>query len=210
MFEIFIFVNPIGIYCYDTEVSIKTAIDDLDINSTLHFVPITNVSVIKEDIIRRKKERQRMKDLSQYTMASFQALRDYHAIKFIYGNKKARSYLLSFQQAVSRDFNHYTRNLARQVALNLDLDYDKIIDSKIKGYVDDSIQQDKNLARKFNVRNIPTTIIFNESGNYNGILLEGAVAHDKLITLLKNTGCIEPTAEDQEDSYSTISHLRLI
>ncbi|MEB3364266.1 hypothetical protein SDC49_13000 [Lactobacillus sp. R2/2] len=55
MFEIFLFVNPVGIYCYNTETLIKDAIDELNINSSYHFVPVINAKVIKEDIIRRKK-----------------------------------------------------------------------------------------------------------------------------------------------------------
>ncbi|MEB3365143.1 hypothetical protein SDC49_21210 [Lactobacillus sp. R2/2] len=55
MFEIFLFVNPVGIYCYNTEVLIQDAIAELNINSSFNFVPIINTKVIKEDIIRRKR-----------------------------------------------------------------------------------------------------------------------------------------------------------
>ncbi|MDN6779660.1 MAG: DsbA family protein, partial [Lactobacillus sp.] len=29
MFEIFLFINPIGIYCYDTEKQIRNTVDEL-------------------------------------------------------------------------------------------------------------------------------------------------------------------------------------
>lgn len=211
MFEIFLFVNPIGLYCYDTEVLIKDAIDELNINSCFHFIPVTNSKVIKEDIIRRKTSGQIINDIPEYTMASYQALRNYHAIKFEYGNRKARCYLVSLQKAVSGDFNVYSQDLPEQVALDLGLDFNRINSSKISKYVDDSIQQDKDLARQFNVKNIPTTIIFNESGNYNGILLEGIVAHDKLIALFKNSACNQiPDEPKEENSYYSSRHLRLM
>ena len=85
------------------------------------------------------------------------------------------------QRVISNDFNKYTESLPKQIAESLDLDFNRINDRKIAHYVDESIQQDKDLARKFNVRNFPTTVIFNESGNYNGVMLEGILAHDKLI-----------------------------
>ena len=206
MFEIFLFVNPVGIYCYNTEVLIQDAIAELNINSSFNFVPIINSKVIKEDIIRRKKSGQRILDIPQYTIASFQALRNYHAIKFEYGNKKARAYLVALQQAISGDFNKYSEQLPRKIAQNLNLNYDRITDRRISPYVDNSIRQDKELAHQFNVCNIPTTIIFNESGNYSGVMLEGILAHDKLIRLFKNTGCI---ANEDKDYYPA-KHLRLI
>ena len=206
MFEIFLFVNPIGIYCYNTEVLIKDAIDELNINSSFHFVPIINAKVIKEDIIRRKNSGQKIKDIPQYTIASFQALRHYNAIKIEYGNKKARAYLVALQRVISTDFNKYSESLPREIAKSLGLDFNRINSRKIAHYVDDSIQQDKDLARKFNVRNFPTTVIFNESGNYNGVMLEGVLAHDKLIKLLKDNGCV---ASDPK-GYYPVRHLRLI
>lgn len=211
MFEIFLFVNPIGLYCYETEVLIKEAIDELDLNSCFRFIPVTNSKVIKEDIIRRKLKGQIINDIPEYTMASYQALRNYHAIKFEYGNKKARCYLVSLQKAVNSDFNVYSQDLPEQVALDLGLDFNRINNSKISRYVDDSIQQDKDLVRQFKVKNIPTTIIFNESGNYNGILLEGIVAHDKLITLFKNNNCTQISEEPKEENgYYPSRHLRLM
>lgn len=203
MFEIFLFINPIGIYCYDTEILIKEALEELNISSCFHFVPIINTKVIKEDIIRRKKSGQKVDNISQYTVASYQALRSYHAIKFEYGNKKARSYLIDLQCAVSNNFNQYSNELREKILLDLKINLNRINDTKISSYIDDSIRQDKELAEKFSVRNIPTTIIFNENGNYNGILLEGNLAHDKLISLLNNSGCIK-------ESYCPNNHLHLI
>ena len=215
MFEIFLFVNPIGVYCYDTEVSVKKTVGELDISSSFHFIPITNSKVIRDDIIRRKTCGQTINDIPEYTMAAYQALRNYHAIKLKYGNKKARSYLVNLQQAVSKNFSVYSQNLPKSVAVDLGLNYKRIYDPKINKYIDDSIEQDKELARKFNIQTIPTTIFFNESGDDNGLLVEGTIAHDKLLALLKNIYCNEPQKEEQEkeqvgNSYRPRRHLRLM
>lgn len=215
MFEIFLFVNPIGVYCYDTEVSVKKTVDELDISSSFHFIPITNSKVIRDDIIRRKTCGQTINDIPEYTMAAYQALRNYHAIKLKYGNKKARSYLVNLQQAVSKNFSVYSQNLPKSVAVDLGLNYKRIYDPKINKYIDDSIEQDKELARKFNIQTIPTTIFFNESGDDNGLLVEGTIAHDKLLALLKNSYCSESQKEEQEkeqvgNSYRPRRHLRLM
>lgn len=211
MFEIFLFVNPIGLYCYDTEVLIMDALDELNINPCFHLIPITNSKVIKEDIIRRKTSGQIINDIPEYTMASYQALRNYHAIKCEYGNKKARCYLINLQKAVNADFNVYSQDLPKQVALDLGLNFKRINSSKISKFVDESIQQDKDLARQYKVKNIPTTVLYNLSGNYTGILLEGILAHDKLQALLKKSACNQiPEEPKEENSYYPSRHLRLI
>lgn len=211
MFEIFLFVNPIGIHCYDAEMAIKGAIDELGVESCFRFIPITNAKVIKEDIIRRKTIGQTVNDIPQYTMASYQALRNYHAIKFEYGNKKARSYLVNLQKAISADFNVYSQDLPEQVAQDLGLNFQRIIDPRISKYIDDSTEQDKELAQKFNVQNIPTTVIFNENNNY-GILLEGLISQDKLVKIFQNNKCLhlfEPE-KAEEKNYFEANHLRLM
>ncbi|MDF7672329.1 DsbA family protein [Lactobacillus sp. ESL0701] len=212
MFEIFLFVNPIGIYCYDTELLIKQATNELNIDTCFNYIPITNTKVITADVIRRRKEGQKLTDVSKYTMASFQTLHIYHAIKFEYGNKKARAYLVELQQALNVNFNLYSENLQRKIAKKLNLDFNKINNPKANKYIDKSIKQDMELAEKMNVRNTPTTIIYNESGNYNGILLEGTVAHDKLIKVLKHDSCLlENFNEETKDcDLRKTNHLRLI
>lgn len=208
MFEIFLFVNPIGIYCYDTEVSVKNALSELNIKSKFRFIPITNAKVIREDIIRRKMQGQTINDIPQYTMASFQALRTYHAINLKYGNRKARYYLVNLQKEISGDFNVYSQDLPQQVALNLDLDLNKINDPSINHYIDFSIKKDRETARNYNVRNIPTAIIYNETGNSTtGLLIEGLLAHDKLVKLFKNE---EDRAEKKDQEYLPSKHLRLM
>ena len=53
----------------------------------------------------------------------------------------------------------------------------------------------------------------NESGDDNGLLVEGTIAHDKLLALLKNSYCSEPQEEEQkqvENGYLPRRHLRLM
>ncbi|MDF7669384.1 MULTISPECIES: DsbA family protein [unclassified Lactobacillus] len=212
MFEIFLFVNPIGIYCYDTELLIKQATNELNIDTCFNYIPITNTKVISADIVRRRKDGQKLTDISKYSMASFQTLRIYHAIKLEYGNKKARAYIVELQQALNVNFNLYSENLQQKIAKKLNLDFKKINNPKADKYIDKSIKQDMDLADKMNVRNTPTTIIYNESGNYNGILLEGTVAHDKLINVLKHDSCFIENFEEETKNCNLrkTNHLRLI
>ncbi|MDF7638548.1 DsbA family protein [Lactobacillus sp. ESL0791] len=190
MFEVFLFINPIGIYCYDTENLIKKTIDDLNVDVCFHYIPLVNSEVIKSDIIRRTKDGQNISNISKYTIAAYQSLKYYHAIKLNYGNKKARSFLFQLQKAINRNFAVYTPALPIKIAKELKLDSKSITSYQDTNYIFDSINEDKMLAKKYDIKHIPTTIIFNESDTYNGILLEGRVAYNNLLQLFKNeNGC---------------------
>lgn len=206
MFEIFFFINPVGIYCYDTEKLIRSTITELDIDACYHFIPIVTINVIKKDILQRKKDGQKIIDINNYTMAAYNALKDYHAIKLAYGNKKARSYVFNLQRKINKNFNVYSSDLPRKVAKELNLNVKNIEQIKNSNYVIDSIDQDKKLAKKSKIKSIPTTVVFNENDNYSGVLFEGTATRHGLIKLFA----------PKQDNYALgnffkpKNHLRLI
>lgn len=206
MFEIFLFINPIGIYCYDIEKQIQDTISELGVEACYHFIPITSVNVIQDDIIRRRKDAQKVIDITRYTMATNRALQDYHAIKLAYGNKKARKFIFALQQKLSDDCSLYSVNMPIQVAQEIGLNPKNINAAKNGNYIDDSIKQDLKLAEQWNVISTPTTVIFNEDEDGSGMLLEGTLDHNELIDLL------DPIPEKKSilpDIFAG-KHLRLI
>ena len=50
MFEIFFFVNPIGINCYQNEQEIIAAVSGYQQNISYHFIPMTTMNTIRSDI----------------------------------------------------------------------------------------------------------------------------------------------------------------
>lgn len=71
MFEIFLFINPIGIYCYDTEKQIRKTVDELGVDVCYHYIPIANVCLINDDAIRRRKDDQKLPDISNFSRATY-------------------------------------------------------------------------------------------------------------------------------------------
>lgn len=209
MYEIFLFINPIGIYCYDIEKQIQDTIKELDVDACYHFVPITNINAIKEDVFRRRKESQNVIELSKYTMATTRALQDYHAIKLAYGNKKARKFIFTLQQKLCKDCSQYNIELPGQVIDELSLNLKKINSVKDGDYINDSIHQDQKLAEQWNITKTPTTVIFKENDESCGILLEGTLKHDDLVSLLIPERKIIEQPSFCDKMFSN-NHLRLI
>lgn len=185
MFEIFLFINPIGIYCFDIEKRIQDAIKELDIDDVCyHFVPITNVEIIQDDIIRRRRDNQKIYDISSYSLTASQALEDYHAIKIAYGNKKARDFVFNLQQQLSDGRIDFSVDILTKVMQEQNLNIKRIQSLRSSDFIQESIKQDQKLARQWKIQKTPTTIIFDENQTSDsGILLEGLANQDDLISL---------------------------
>lgn len=205
MFEIFLFINPIGIYCFDTEKLIRNTVDELGIDVCYHYVPIANVCLVKDDMIRRRQDGQKSSDISSISTATYEALRNYHAIKLSYGNKKARRYLYELQKHLSKDASVYTPELFQKIIDKLNIKASTINAIKQGDYLKASIEDDQKLANQWNVKSTPTIVLFDENDDQNGVLLDGPVSQQDLVTLLM-PGC----EKDFSDFLPLQSHLRLI
>lgn len=205
MFEIFLFINPIGIYCYDTEKLIRNTVDELGIDVCYHYIPIANVCLVKDDIIRRRKDGQKLPDISSISTATYEALRNYHAIKLSYGNKKARRYLYELQKYLSKDVSVYSPELFQKIIDKLNIKASTINTIKQGDYLKASIEDDQKLANQWNIKSTPTIVLFDENDDQNGVLVDGPVSQQGLVTLLM-PGC----EKDFSDFLSLQNHLRLI
>lgn len=205
MFEIFLFINPIGIYCYDTEKQIRETVDELGVDVCYHYIPIANVCLIKDDVIRRRQDAQELPDISTFSTATYEALKNYHAIKLAYGNKKARRYLYELQKSLSKNAATYTPALLQKIATNLGIKFSDIDAIKKGDYLRTSIEEDQKLANQWKIKATPTTIIFDEDSEQNGFLLEGPVNKQDLINLL-----VPDSSPCFPDFLSAQNHLRLI
>jgi thioredoxin-related protein len=205
MFEIFLFINPIGIYCFDTEKLIRNTVDELGIDVCYHYIPIANVCLVKDDMIRRRQDGQKSSDISSISTATYEALRNYHAIKLSYGNKKARRYLYELQKHLSKDASVYTPELFQKIIDKLNIKASTINAIKQGDYLKASIEDDQKLANQWNVKSTPTIVLFDENDDQNGVLLDGPVSQQDLVTLL-----MPGYEKDFSDFLPLQNHLRLV
>lgn len=206
MFEIFLFINPIGIYCYDTERQIHQTVEELGLDVCYHYIPIANVCLVNDDVIRRRKDAQKLPNITTFSKATYEALENYHAIKLGYGNKKARQYLYELQTKMSEDATVYSPELLEQINAKLNIKAETINSIKKGDYVHASIEEDQKLANQWNVKATPTTVLFDENNEQNGILLEGPINRDDLVNLLApgyDESCLNCLAQQN-------NHMRLI
>ena len=78
----------------------------------------------------------------------------------------------------------------------------------------DVIAQDQQLARKFQITALPSTVIFDDQIDDSGLLLDGELSDDDLLQIFQNSAdsCLEPLMRLTENAplYYPASHLHLL
>ena len=146
-----------------------------------------------------------MPDISNFSRATYEALENYHAIRLTYGNKKARQYLYELQKNLSKDASAYTPELLKRIANKLHIKDADIQAIKQTDYLRTSIEEDQKLANQWNIKATPTTVIFNEDNEQNGVLLEGPINQQDLVNLM-----LPDCQKCFSDYLPAEHHLRLI
>ncbi len=72
-------------------------------------------------------------------------------------------------------------------------------------YLRTSIEEDQKLANQWNIKATPTTVIFNEDNEQNGVLLEGPINQQDLVNLM-----LPDCQKCFSDYLPAEHHLRLI
>ncbi|MDO4912023.1 MAG: DsbA family protein [Lactobacillus sp.] len=185
MFEVYLFVNPIGIYCYDVECQTRLATDELNLKISLHYIPLVNQQAIIADIKHRRLNCEKIDHPVAYTQLACKALHYYHAIKFNYGNRAARNFLATVQDSLKNDCSSCYFIFFDEVCRKLHLDINDIHELLDSAEVADSIDKDQELAELWHIESVPTTVIFDLEED-QGTLIDGKIDCNDLMEIFSN------------------------
>ncbi|UOC05811.1 DsbA family protein [Lactobacillus johnsonii] len=182
MFEIFFFVNPIGVNCYQNEQEIIAAVSGYNQNISYHFIPITTMNTIRNDIKARHLSLNNVEVFNTFSQSAYNATKDYHTLKLIVGNKKARQYIINLQHAINDMNRTYSPELVDEILNSLDVSIKNFKKNRESNYIKLSMDKDLKLADDLNVVTTPTTIIFNYDDDQgdSGMMIEGCANREEI------------------------------
>lgn len=184
VWEVFLFVNPLGSYCLKTEQAILDFVEKHNIQAHFNFVAITNPTNVNDILENVYHETNNLQLRNQITLSAYDAALTYKAAA-CQGKKKARELLMMIQNAFNNLNREYNNDLLQEIITELKLDYNEIIADKNCDLVNSSFQADQLLAREMNVTKTPSTVIFNyDSDDSNGLLIDNCQSNDELNAVL--------------------------
>ena len=95
MFELFLFINPLGLSCFQLENKIKLLAEELDLEICVNYLPLVTLDSMKADMVKRNWNFNTVINLAHYHEASLSAQNLYYAIQIAYGKKRARKFLFN-------------------------------------------------------------------------------------------------------------------
>ena len=220
MFELFLFINPLGLSCFQLENKIKLLAEELDLEICLNYLPLVTLDSMKADMVKRNWNFNTVINLAHYHEASLSAQNLYYAIQIAYGKKRARKFLFNLQEKLSCGKEEYSFDLAKKLISDLKLDLKKIEGVKQDDCLKNAIGQDQQLAKKFHINSLPSIVIFDNAVDDSGLLLDGEPSLDELRSIFASGDrqAISDSSEsiaceldcDYNSFYCQTGHLHLL
>lgn len=220
MFELFLFINPLGLSCFQLENKIKLLAEELDLEICVNYLPLVTLDSMKADMVKRNWNFNTVINLAHYHEASLSAQNLYYAIQIAYGKKRARKFLFNLQEKLSCGKEEYSFDLAKKLISDLKLDLKKIEGVKQDDCLKNAIGQDQQLAKKFHINSLPSAVIFDDAVDDSGLLLDGEPSLDELRSIFASGDrqAISDSSEsiacepvyDYNSFYCQTGHLHLL
>ena len=114
MIELFVFVNPIGNTCLNTERLIMTALNRHAAEAHLTIIPLTNLTVVSDYLKRRHLNMHDLALRNDLTQITQQAVQDVKTAS-LQGMRRGRSFLMTLQHYINIEGCDYTAELVDQI-----------------------------------------------------------------------------------------------
>ncbi len=176
MLEVFLFVDPLGTDCRESEAAVIRLAEETHTHIDLHFVMLLNFRVIDNLMQALQLDTTDLALRNQLFDAATQVALDFKAAQF-QGNQKARALLLAEQEMfLDGDFT-YDEAFAAACIRGAGLNSTSFAADRQRLTPTDCFNEDFTLAQELGVEDAPDVVIFNPQTNVNAGWRLGRVAN---------------------------------
>lgn len=178
IYELYLFVNPIGLKCYHTEQEVLRFIESRkDVKIHFRFITFHNFNTVTQYMKRLNLPTKNLQLRNQMYYSIYDASLAYKAA-LMQGKKRGRTFLLLLQKEMSIHPTEYGDELLARVAKEARLDIDMFFEDKVSAFVKSSYEADQQIAQEMNIHTNPSLVIFDNYNQNYGILLEDTINYD--------------------------------
>ncbi|WP_291293032.1 DsbA family protein [Enterococcus sp.] len=185
MIEIYLFVNPIGPICYQSELTLLDALSDQRKKIQLHILPIMNLHTVGISMDYLSMDKTDLDLRNQQTNQIYEASLDYKAAQ-LQGRKIARDFLLKLQCQVGVNNEPYSPELVKQLFAETNGDLEMFLEDRASELIKQNFAADQSVAREMGISMSPSAVVYNFGCERDyGVLLEGMEALRNIPLLCK-------------------------
>lgn len=178
IYELYLFVNPIGLKCYNIEQEVLRFIEDVeDVKIHFRFITFHNFNTVTQYMKRLNLPTNNLQLRNQMYQTIYDACLAYKAA-LMQGKKRGRKFLLLLQKELTSHPIEYSDELLTRVAEGARLDVDMFFEDKASGFVKSSYEADQQIGQEMNILQTPSLVIFDSLNNHFGVLLEDNITYE--------------------------------
>ncbi|UQS83276.1 DsbA family protein [Bombilactobacillus thymidiniphilus] len=162
MWEVFSFINPIGNHCLKTEQTIIEFANKHNIKAHFRFIALSSFQTVNNYIQNNNFDIHNIDLRNEITQKTYRTTLLYKAAT-LQGNKKARAFLMSMQNALNVDNKEFNNQLAYDISQEVGLNWEALEKDSHSDLILKQCFADQQRASELGVSSTPSTIIYDYS-----------------------------------------------
>lgn len=200
LIEIYLFVNPLGRACYQSEKTIAEFAKERNEKVRVRFVPFLNFQTISKQLEEENIKGAGLELRNQMYTDSYRACLGFAAAS-MQGKKMGRTFLLALQEAVIGQKQPVTLNLFEKIAEDIGLDMEMFQEDLDSEWSKSAFLSDQKLAREMNIQDTPSCVIYLNSDKESGYMIDSVVNKQLLHGLCEAEQTASEEAREAKKKY---------
>ena len=196
VFEVFLFVNPLGDTCLNCEEEVLNFVQQTDKKVYFRFITTSDMQTFN-NYIKALDKPLSLADRNSLYLAHQEVCKGYKAA-LLQGKKVGREYLMKIQDYFGRQGNPYSHKKMLEIAQSMRLDTDMWLQDFHSDLTQEGIVADAKLARQMQISANPTVVVFDNINYKYGFKLEENITLENLEYLTDQMMVPSEEAMDQE------------
>ena len=179
IFEFFLFVNPLGSYCYRCENELLKFVRNTEFKVHYHFLTFHNLQTVNQYMKNKKLDETNLDLRNEIYTKIYDAALAYKAA-LLQGKRPGRQFLIELQHQVNHHKRSYNNELLEEILNNIEIDKKMFYEDKESPVVKQEYDRDLQIAQEMNVTHTPSLVIFDNSNQTYGLLLANSITAETI------------------------------
>lgn len=181
VFEVFLFVNPLGDTCLNCEEEVMKFVNQTDKKVYFRFITTSDMQTFNRYVKATNKSLS-LNERNELYLAHQEVCKAYKAA-LLQGKKVGQEYLMKIQNYFGRQGHPYSHEKMLELAQSKRLDMDMWLQDMDSALTKESMVADAKLARQMQIAANPTVVIFDNINYHYGLKIESNITLENLESL---------------------------
>ena len=185
IFELYLFVNPLGSYCYRCENELLKFVRNSEFKVHYQFVTFHNLQTVNQYMKNQKLDETDLDLRNEIYTKIYDASLSYKAA-LLQGKKLGRAFLMELQTQLHLLHKEYTPELLQEIIQTVGLDEKMFYEDKTSKLVHQEYERDQQIAQEMMVESNPSLVIFDNLNQQFGVILHENISADMIEHVCEN------------------------